>query len=199
MDIKQTIAQNLTRLRQAKGYTQNEIAKVFNYTDKSVSKWEHGDATPPIDVLKDLADFYNVSLDDLVTEHGESFDKVYKGKKNVTNKIIITLLATSIVWLIATLVYVYLSTANSVIRPWLFYIYAIPVSSIVLLVFNGIWGKRKFIFIICSILVWSILLSVYLSLLKYNLWLLFIIGIPLQIACILWSFMKPTKKKKLSN
>ena len=49
-DVKDILAENLTHLRQASGITQSELAKRLNYTDKSVSKWEHGDAVPPIDV-----------------------------------------------------------------------------------------------------------------------------------------------------
>ena len=67
-EIKDILAKNLVKLRQTKKLTQSELAKQLNYSDKSISKWEHGDAVPPIDVLKEIADFYNVSLDFLVTE-----------------------------------------------------------------------------------------------------------------------------------
>ena len=102
-DIKDNLAENLTRLRQAAGFTQSDIAGKLNYTDKSISKWEHGDSVPPIDVLKELADIYGVSLDFLVTEHQtEEYDKKYNVKENIPNKIIITLLAISLVWIVAT-------------------------------------------------------------------------------------------------
>lgn len=195
-DIKEILAKNLTELRIKKNLTQSQLAEKLNYTDKSVSKWEHAETTPPIDVLKQLADLYEVSLDYLVSEEpDDSFDKTYNNKKNVTNKIIITILATSLVWLIGTILYVYgMVFLNE--SYWILFITAVPFSVIVLLVFNGIWGKRRYIFILTSILIWSILASIYLGFIKFNIWSVFILGIPLQISVILWSLLKPNKRRK---
>ncbi|MBR2870352.1 MAG: helix-turn-helix transcriptional regulator [Clostridia bacterium] len=192
-NIKDIIAKNLTSLRIEKKWTQNELADKLNYSDKSVSKWEHGETTPPIDVLKQLADLYDVSLDYLVTDvHDDSYDRVYNNKKNNLNKIIITSLAVSLVWLIATILYVYCAMLFNE-SYWILFITAVPFSSIVLLVFNGIWGKRIFTFYLVSILIWSILLSIYLLFLEHNPWIIFILGAPLQIAVILWAFLVPNK------
>ena len=195
-NIKDIIATNLVNLRNEKKMTQLELAEKLNYTDKSVSKWEHGETTPPIDVLKALADLCNVSLDYLVTENPDNnYDKKYTAKANLPNKLLITLLSVSIVWIIATMLFVY-STIYGSQRPWLLYVIAVPVSSIILLVFNCIWGKRSFTFIIISILMWTTLASIYLCLLDYNPWAIFIIGAPLQVSVILWSQLKITKKNK---
>ncbi len=194
-DVKNNIAKNLVWLRNKKKLTQNELAREINYSDKTISKWEHGDCSPPIDVLKRLADFYNVSLDFLVTDFPEeSYDKNFNVKQNFANKIIITLLAMSIVWILATIMFVY-SNLLSLDRPWLLFIIAIPISSIVLLVFNCIWGKRTYTFILISVLIWSTITSIYLMLSTYSFWVIYIVGVPLQISVILWSFLKPSKKK----
>ena len=138
-NVKDILAQNLIKLRTENNLTQTELAEKLNYTDKSISKWEHGETTPPIDVLKDIADLYNVSLDYLVTETPDEFyDKKYNVKENAPNKLLITLLSTSIVWIIATMLFVY-SSIFKIERPWLFFVFAVPVSMIVLLVFNCIW------------------------------------------------------------
>lgn len=194
-ELREIIGKNLTTLRLESKMTQAELAEKLNYTDKSVSKWENGDAMPPVDTLKNLADLYGVTLDYLVTENpDEGFrDNIYSAKENNLNKLIITLLATSLVWLIATLLYVYaISLAG--ISFWQVFIYAVPVTAIVLIVFNGIWGKRIFTFILISVLVWTILLSVYIFFLENNPWAIFIIGVPLQIATVLWMQLKPKRK-----
>ena len=189
-DIKKILAENLSALRAENKMTQIELAEKLNYTDKSVSKWEHGDAIPPIDVLKDLADLYGVSLDYLVTgKDNYSYDKRYTSEKNTTNKRLITALAVSLVWIISTVLFVYLKIFAKM-DFWMTFILAVPVSVIVLLVFNGIWGKRKLTFILISVLIWTALTTIYLFLLQYNLWSIFIIGIPLQAATILWSQLK---------
>lgn len=192
-NVKEILPINLTKLRQEKHLTQSEVAERLNYTDKSVSKWEHGDAIPPIDVLKDLADLYEVSLDFLVTGIDDgSYDKNYTSEKNMPNKIIITLLAVSLVWILATILFVYAKVFANM-DLWIFFIGAVPLSTIVLIVFNGIWGKRKFTFILTSVLTWTLLATVYLYFLSYNLWSLFILGIPVQASIILWSQLKKSK------
>ncbi len=193
-EIRQNIAENLYRLRLESKLTQSELAQKLNYTDKSVSKWENGDATPPIDTLKELADLYGVSIDYLTSKDPhDNLDKIYNSKENNTNKIIITILAVSIVWLIATVCYVY-SYILADLSLWKVFIYAVPVSLIVLLIFNGIWGKRKYIFIICSLLIWSILASIYILFINEAPWAIFFIGIPLQVGTILWANLKPNRK-----
>lgn len=195
-NVKDIIAQNLTKLRTANNLTQSELAEKLNYTDKSISKWEHGDATPPIDVLKEIADLYGVSLDFLVTENpNDAYVKKHEQNENNPNKIIITLLAVSLVWLVAVILYVYGSLlANE--NLWILFVASIPASSIVLIVFNGIWGKRKYTFVLVSILSWSALTTIYLIFLPYSPWAIFLLGVPLQIGTILWSQLKKNKKSK---
>ena len=57
------IAKNLTNLRKKNKLTQLELAKLLNYSDKAVSKWENGESVPGIDVLCRIGEIYNVSLD----------------------------------------------------------------------------------------------------------------------------------------
>lgn len=65
-DIKIVIAKNIADLRLANGMTQLELAERINYSDKAVSKWERAESMPDIAVLTEIADLFQVSLDDLV-------------------------------------------------------------------------------------------------------------------------------------
>lgn len=189
--LNDIIAKNISSLRIKKKMTQSELADKLNYTDKSVSKWEHGDSVPPIETLKEIADIFEVSLDYLVSENGDrSYDKVYKSEQNKANKIIITLLAVLLVWFIAIVMYFYAVTLLGNYQFWKVFIVAIPISFVVLLIFNCIWGKLKLTFLIVSFLVWTTLSCIYVLFIENNPWLIFIIGIPLQIAVILWSGLK---------
>ena len=62
------LAENLTYYRKAAGFTQLEIAEKFNYSDKSISKWERGEGVPDVFVLKALADLYGLTIDDFFNE-----------------------------------------------------------------------------------------------------------------------------------
>lgn len=65
--------QFLLKLRQAKNYTQKEVAEQLGVSDKAVSKWERGLSFPDITLLEPIANFYGVSLTELY--HSEKIDK----------------------------------------------------------------------------------------------------------------------------
>ncbi|MBR5273235.1 MAG: helix-turn-helix transcriptional regulator [Clostridia bacterium] len=195
-DIKLVIAQNIIELRKANKMTQAELAEKLSYSDKAVSKWERGESVPDVSVLKEIADLFSVTVDYLLNEeHGEAdmplvaFTPIVK-----KNRLMITLLSTALVWLIATVLYVFFEgIPNNLSCEWMTFVYSVPVSFIVLLVFNNIWGKKRRNYLIISLLVWSVLAAIYLSLLMFdsnNFYLVFIIGIPAQIIILLWSGMR---------
>ena len=68
-DLKQIVAENITRLRTAANLTQAELGSMVNYSDKSISKWERGDAIPDVRVLLQLAQIFGVTVDDLLKPH----------------------------------------------------------------------------------------------------------------------------------
>ncbi|MEG0276015.1 MAG: helix-turn-helix transcriptional regulator [Coprobacillus sp.] len=57
---------NLIKLRKQKGYSQEELAYQLGISRQSVSKWESGVSLPELDRLVEIADLYEVSLDELV-------------------------------------------------------------------------------------------------------------------------------------
>lgn len=195
-DLKSVISKNIINLRKSMNWTQAELAQKLNYSDKAVSKWERAESIPDVVVLKEIADLFNIKVDYLLNlEHADAgcedpFHIESKHKKR--NRIIVALQSVLLVYLIATIVFVVLKllSVQMSIPTWMIYIYALPVSCIVLLVFNSIWGKRIINFIIITFLFWSILLVIYLSFLSKNLWLIFTIGIPSQIIILLWANFK---------
>lgn len=56
----------LKSLRISKGLTQMELAEYLNVSNKTVSKWENGIGIPEVSTLIILADFYEVSVDDIL-------------------------------------------------------------------------------------------------------------------------------------
>ena len=53
-------------LRKARGLTQEQIADIFYVSPQAVSRWENGITSPDIELLPSLADFFNVTVDDLL-------------------------------------------------------------------------------------------------------------------------------------
>ena len=193
-DLKKTVAKNIAELRREAGLTQLELAEKLSYSDKAVSKWESGASIPDVGVLLEIAKLFGVTVDYLLSEdhklHVKSIvNSAMKGRKHF----VITLLAVALVWLIATVNFVILSLVG-VWQPWLLFVYAVPISAIILIVFNSIWGKRRHNYLYISILMWTALASIYISLIAYNIWLIFVIGIPGQIIICLWSGIKKQMK-----
>ncbi len=61
------LAENLARLRKEKKVTQEELADFIGVTKASVSKWENGLSMPDILLLPQLATYFGVTLDDLLS------------------------------------------------------------------------------------------------------------------------------------
>ena len=68
-ELKLIFASNLIRLRTAAGMTQAELGEQLNYSDKSISKWERGEAIPDAVVLKRMSEIFGVTVDYLLNEH----------------------------------------------------------------------------------------------------------------------------------
>lgn len=199
-DINKIIGKNLLILRKNAKLTQMELAERFNYSDKTISKWESGESMPSIEILYELAKFYNTTLDALTIEGdilATTENEPKPKNKLFPTRLIITLLAVSAVWLCATILFVCFKIIYE--RNYgMFFLWAIPISCVVLLIFNSIWGRSYLLFWILSVLIWSTLMCIHLQLIQYNIWIIYILGIPLQVAVILWAALlkKPHSNKR---
>lgn len=57
----------ISELRKANSLTQKELAERLNVTDKAVSKWETGKCYPDIEMIEKLSDFFEVSINDILS------------------------------------------------------------------------------------------------------------------------------------
>ena len=196
-NVNKIVAENLIKLRKSKGLTQLEVAKIFNFSDKTISKWESGESLPSLEVLLKICEYFQISINDLVDE---KFKIVLEEEKkenlvDARNKVLITLLGVTVIWIIASVIFIYHNLyLNS--NYWIVFVWAVPLSFFVGIIANAMWGNRKTAFILSSCFIWTFLIAIYLHLLSLNLWMFFILGVPLQIAIILWSGLKKNKKKK---
>lgn len=62
------LAQNLKYLREQKGLRIFDIARFVDLGERTVATWEQGIRTPRIKTLVQLADFFGVTLDQLVKQ-----------------------------------------------------------------------------------------------------------------------------------
>ncbi len=198
---QELLAKNLAYYRKASGLTQLELADKFNYSDKSVSKWERGEGFPDIFVLKSLADFYGITVDDFYQSEHKAV-KVSQNKKR--KQTYLKLLSIGINWLVTVLTFFLLNTLLSRFAPdapfesWLTFIYGTLTTGIILLVWEFIYHNRFLRMIAASIIIWTAALSLFLTFLvvmKLPLPLLFVVAIPLEVLEIIWYLFRRNRKR----
>lgn len=64
--MKLPLSENICKLRKEHSMTQEQLAEALGVTFASVSKWERGVAKPELDLLAEMADLFDVSIDALM-------------------------------------------------------------------------------------------------------------------------------------
>lgn len=198
MDIKENFATNLARYRKALNLTQAEFAEKINYSDKAISKWERAESLPDVIVIKQIADFFKVTVDTLIDTPKEDKPKLYK---NLSRKrISIACLSAAVVWLVAVCAFFFIGQIfTNIQHSWMAFVFAVPITLIILLILTSVWGKTFTNLIISSFFVWTAICSVFLTILllnplnSKNIWQVFLIGVPIQAILIFYFFYKRAK------
>lgn len=199
-ELRKIIGENLAELRKEKKLTQLELAEHFNYSDKTISKWEKGDILPDIETLYQLCEFYGVTLDYLTHQGSKDEKSDFIKQDNVKkrkNNIVSSAMMVTIVWMIFTIVYVFILMREGK-SLWTLFVWGAPATSLVIVFANRLYFHKRIIYFIgFSLFVWSLIAAFYLQfLLIVNAWPLFLVGIPAEIILILWANIIPTKKKQ---
>lgn len=200
-EFKNFVAGKLIEFRKKSGLTQAELAEMINYSDKAVSKWERGESLPDVYTLMCVAEKLNVSINELLTDDYEVSKKdcneykKYSDKEKMRRHILITTMSVALVWLVASVVFFILNIIHfNIFTSEMIFLYAIPCSFIVLLVFSCIWFSQKIQCIGVSGIIWSVAVSVFLTLHKDTSYV-FIIAVIMQILTLLWYTLKSVSKK----
>lgn len=182
-ELKKNVAQNIFFLRTSNGMTQSELGEKLNYSDKAISKWERAEGLPDAFVLKRLSELFGVSVDYLLNEHTEQDRRVDTNPIKNT-KHLISLTVSCVIIAISVLLTVTLYLCLEKVY-WQIFIYSLPVIFLMRLIFSAVWWHGKGAWVHTSLLMWSLILTIYISLLWQNNWQLFLIGIPAQIIILL--------------
>ena len=215
--LKYQIGANIAAYRKRAGLTQAGLAEKLNYSDKAVSKWERGESIPDVLTLAMLAEQFQITVNDLLVDinalpgNPGKLEKAMtqvseKALKRKADKNIILALSTTLVWFVALLVFVVMSSFDF-LDPysWLIFFYAIPANAIVALSLRSAWHDFRRNKALISTIVWGCLISIHVTVLvvcSYNFWKIYLLGIPGQIAIFLWFRMfRPSKdsKEEISN
>lgn len=197
--LKLQIGANIAAHRKRLGLTQAGLAERLNYSDKAVSKWERGESIPDVLTLMQLAEQFEIRVGDLLDdpdalpEETSPFQQAMgqvseKALKRKANKNIILGLSSILVWFVALLIYVVVSSF-ALPYSWLAFFYAVPANCIVLLSLRSAWHDFRWNRALISGIMWGALASIHMTLLTlvdFNMWKIYLLGILGQLAILLW-------------
>ena len=83
----QEVAQRLKSLRESVGVSQAKLAALMGATQASVNRYENGQSSPPLKILRWYADFFDVSLDYIFARTEQPEGKLYEHKPKVVEAI----------------------------------------------------------------------------------------------------------------
>ena len=207
--LKLQIGSNIASYRKRAGLTQAGLAERLNYSDKAVSKWERGESMPDVTTLVQLAEQFDITVNDVEVDpdalpgNPGTLEKAMtqvseKALKRKADKGIILSLSSTLVWYVALFFFVGISSFD-IPFSWLAFFYAVPANAIVLLSLRSAWRDFRWNKALISCIVWGSLVSIHASLwvfLGVNVWKLYLLGIPGQIAIFLWFRMfRPAKEQ----
>ena len=65
------LSDNIKTIRKNKGYSREELASKLHVTRQTISKWENGQSEPGANILKELADLFEISVSELIDGDAE--------------------------------------------------------------------------------------------------------------------------------
>ena len=182
--LRKTVAKNIAAYRKAHHDTQLDLATKLNYSDKSVSKWERGESLPDVYILSQIADLYGVSVSALIGE-------IQPPKESKPHyHMFILLLSLALTMAVATLLFSMFMICKVDYPAWMFFVYALPVCSIICIVFTSLWWGILWQGVSVSALIWTLGLSLYLSFELENVSLIFLVYAALQVLTVLWEVFR---------
>lgn len=193
-NIKEQISRNISLIRKNRKLTQIELAEKLNYSDKAISRWENGESLPDVETLYKLANILQVPVSTFFEENLVLEDVQNKKNNHTSDKIMVTFLSCAVVWLVALICYVYLKSYTQTIF-WQAFIWAIPVTCLVLGYFNRVWGNKRYQIYIKSALIWGFITAIYCHFIHYNIWIIFLIAPLIQTIIIINYYIKPMKNE----
>ena len=184
-ELKLVTASNIIKLRTGAGMTQAELGAALNYSDKTISKWERGEAIPDAYVLTQMAELFGVTVDALLSSQDRwqpapDPDEVPDRSYSVSMIIAVAVLG---VWTLALTAFVALWLVG-IIR-WQIFVVALPVSILTYLVLICVFGKKRYLQYVIALFVFSIFVMIYLLFVHRNPWQIFLICVLAEVLVFL--------------
>ena len=179
-DLKLVSASNIINLRTAHGMTQAELGAKLNYSDKTISKWERGEAIPDAYVLVQMAELFGVTVDELLSAHNKweplpDEDAVPERSYSVN-----VLIATVLLGVFTAALAVFVTLWLLDIIEWRVFLVALSVEILVYMILDCVFKKARHLQYILAAFVLSLFLLAYFFLPVHRPWQLFLLAVPAE-------------------
>lgn len=195
-DLKLISASNIINLRTARGMTQAELGAKLNYSDKTISKWERGEAIPDAFVLTQMAELFGVTVDELLSAHDKwepPKDENEVPDRSYSLNVIIAIVLLGI-FTIALAVFVTLWLIN--IIEWRVFLVALSVEILVYMILVCVFRHGRHLQYILAAFVLSLFVLAYFFLPVHHPWQLFLLAIPAEAIVFLSCNIKRVPKMR---
>lgn len=202
-ELKLISASNIIKLRTEAGLTQAELGEKLNYSDKTISKWERGEAIPDAYVLTQMAEIFGVTVDYLLSSHDawespeQQEEKERKQEEHRYSVNMIIAISVLGVWTMALTIFVLLWLFDIIL--WETFIVALPVSILTYMVLICVFRRRRHLQFVIAAFVLSLFILLYFTLPMQKPWQLFLIAIPAEIIVFLSCNIRRRPRKKPEN
>ena len=200
-ELKLVFASNLINLRTAAGMTQAELGVQLNYSDKTVSKWERGEAIPDAYVLTELSDLFHVTVDYLLSSHDawQSPEEIRTANEPMYSSDII--IAVTILGIMTASLTAFVIGWICGIIEWRIFLVGLVLSAVAFLVLDCIFNHARYLKPAMIVLIISVFVLVYFLLWDFKPWQIFLLLVPAITIALLSTHInkKPKKRNSAGN
>ena len=185
--LKLISASNIINLRTTAGLTQAELGAKLNYSDKTISKWERGDAIPDAFVLTQLADIFGVDVNYLLSEH-TSWEPSEAERPDPGPSISYSANAIMAISVLGTVtlglaVFITLWLMDTV--EWRVFLVTALIAILVYMVLDCVFKKARHLQTVLLLFVAMLFVNIYCFIPMNNPWQLFLLLIPAELLVLL--------------
>lgn len=185
-ELKLISASNIIKLRTENGMTQAELGAKLNYSDKTISKWERGEAIPDAFVLLEMAEIFGVSVDYLLSSHDSWEPPADNDGENCRSYSVNVIIAIAVIAVMTLALTVFVTLWLLDIIEWRVFLAGASVALLTYMILDCVFKKGKHLQFSLAAFVLSLFVLLYFFMpVVAKPWQLFLIAIPAEIIVFL--------------
>lgn len=190
-DIREIISTNIATLRKEKKWTQVELARKINFSDKAVSRWEKGEVMPDIETIQRMSEVFGVPITAIVEKQKDpkQMIKARQTKQEVLSQIFLIFE----IWTILSVAYGYLNISRG-LNVWMIFLWGVPATVLLLYLVNIKRKHNVTSFVYGTIFIWTFNTCLFIQMLNFTPWFFFILGVPVQGMLVVRYLVKKDKR-----